>query len=430
MAKGVNAIQIYDMLLESQGWPRNQMQAFQRSQLEQLLRHAKANVPFYKSRLDCVFAADDSIDWTRWDEIPVVTRADLRDRHHEMQALTLPPGHGPTKSYFSSGSSGVPIEYTTNHVANVFRGAAWRRFYALHGIGDDVRFAHFGLHYPDKTELTESAAWTQKPTPTGDASILLINRTLSPEMKLDVMAEHAIEVVYDFATSLVQLAMCNLERGTPVRLKAVVSFGMGLEPHEVETLRQSFGGRVLSAYSSKEAGLIAFSCPETENFHICDESVLVEPVPLLTPRQDRSGILVTPFFHTAQPLIRYDQGDVVSFGENCACGSCLGVLQNIHGRADTHFLFNGTKVPIVGVDDKFLISHLKAKALQIAQTGPLQLEVRYIANTTASETERRLVSKDICRSFGLPLKVSCRRLQQLPVNAGGKQNRYVREWNG
>ncbi len=31
------------------------MWAFQSSQLEQLLRHARANVPFYKTRLDCLF---------------------------------------------------------------------------------------------------------------------------------------------------------------------------------------------------------------------------------------------------------------------------------------------------------------------------------------------------------------------------------------
>ena len=38
--------QFYDMLLESQYWPAQQLVDYQRSQLEQLLRHARANVPF------------------------------------------------------------------------------------------------------------------------------------------------------------------------------------------------------------------------------------------------------------------------------------------------------------------------------------------------------------------------------------------------
>ena len=88
--------QILEMLMESQYWPPDQMLAYQRSQLGQLLHHARAQVPFYKSSLDPVFRRNGDIDWSRWHEIPIVTRADLRDKRNEMLAATLPPGHGPT----------------------------------------------------------------------------------------------------------------------------------------------------------------------------------------------------------------------------------------------------------------------------------------------------------------------------------------------
>ena len=63
----------YEMLMESQYWPPEQMLEFQRSQLAQLLRHARATVPFYKTRLDPVFKNNGAIDWDRWNEIPIVT---------------------------------------------------------------------------------------------------------------------------------------------------------------------------------------------------------------------------------------------------------------------------------------------------------------------------------------------------------------------
>ncbi len=88
---------IFEMLMESQYWPPAIMLEYQRSQLAQLLRHARANVPFYKTRLDPVFKSNGEIDWDRWHEIPIVTRADLRDRRDEMLAASLPPGHGPVK---------------------------------------------------------------------------------------------------------------------------------------------------------------------------------------------------------------------------------------------------------------------------------------------------------------------------------------------
>ena len=115
---------IYEMLMESQYWPPEQMLEFQRSQLAQLLRHAKATVPFYKTRLDPVFSENGNIDWNRWHEIPILTRADLRTRRTELLAQELPPGHGPTRDFSTSGSSGVPITVTATSIASVKRSAA------------------------------------------------------------------------------------------------------------------------------------------------------------------------------------------------------------------------------------------------------------------------------------------------------------------
>ena len=61
--------------------------------------HARENVPFYKTRLDPLFKKNGEIDWNRWHEIPIVSRADLRDRRNELLATELPPGHGPSKTF-------------------------------------------------------------------------------------------------------------------------------------------------------------------------------------------------------------------------------------------------------------------------------------------------------------------------------------------
>ena len=84
----------------------------------------EGNGPFYKSRLDVVFKKNGEIDWDRWQEIPIVTRADLRDRREQMLTTALPPGHGPTKTFHSSGSSGVPISVEVTQLATLAKLAA------------------------------------------------------------------------------------------------------------------------------------------------------------------------------------------------------------------------------------------------------------------------------------------------------------------
>jgi phenylacetate-coenzyme A ligase PaaK-like adenylate-forming protein len=82
---------IFEMLMESQFWPPDQMLAYQRNQLSQLLHHARTQSPFYKTRLDAVFNRSGAIDWGRWHEIPIVTRAELRDNFQEKP--TVLPAH-------------------------------------------------------------------------------------------------------------------------------------------------------------------------------------------------------------------------------------------------------------------------------------------------------------------------------------------------
>ena len=149
----MNALQkqIFEMLMESQFWLPDQMLAFQRSQLTQLLLHATENVQFYKTRLDPVFKRNGDIDWDRWHEIPIVTRTDLRDRHDEMLAAALPAGHGPTKRYTTSGSSGVPVAVEVTRLWGHANRAAAHRFHKLQGI-----------------ELTKSSATVSTTTETGE----------------------------------------------------------------------------------------------------------------------------------------------------------------------------------------------------------------------------------------------------------------------
>ena len=90
---------IYEMLTESRYWPPEQMLAFQRNQLAQLLWHARQNAPFYKTRLDPVFTKDGDVDWDRWHELPIVKRHRLVDRRESMLANGLPRGHGAGSSW-------------------------------------------------------------------------------------------------------------------------------------------------------------------------------------------------------------------------------------------------------------------------------------------------------------------------------------------
>lgn len=425
--QGVTSQQIFDMLMESQHWLPDQMLAYQRSQLEQLLRHAKKNVPFYESRLDCVFRRDGSIDWDRWEEIPIVTREDLRDRRAEMQAKVLPPGHGMTKSYFTSGSTGVPIEFTTSSLADVARKAGLRRMLSLYRVPTSIRSAHISTGLPDYTPLNRKPVWYPNVDKNYSGSTLYVPQKLSAPSKLAAFREHDIEYYYDFASNVVELARANLTAIPRTSLRFVCTYGMGLLDEEVSCIRDSFGCKVISLYSSKECGLIAHSKPRSRHYLLCPELVLIEGLEYRNSGQE-IPVVATPLFNAAQPLIRYAHGDIIVPGRIGANGKRLQISE-ISGRSDTYFLFGSKKVPVVGIQDWRLVRKLKALAVQVAQTSDDTLEVRYVAATSAPDIARQNIARHLKSVFPDAKTVRVRRMVNIPRNAGGKLNRYVRELN-
>ena len=93
-------------LEETQYLAPERMEAYQRRLLDRLLRHARSQTAFYADRLAPLFRPDDSIDWDRWTDIPILTRKEAQANADALFARTVPPAAGETVTAFTSGSTG------------------------------------------------------------------------------------------------------------------------------------------------------------------------------------------------------------------------------------------------------------------------------------------------------------------------------------
>ncbi len=306
--------EFYDMLMESQYWLPETMLSYQRSQLAQLLRHARANVPFYETRLDPVFTADGDIDWDRWGEIPIVKRSDLFERRQEMLAKVLPKGHGAVSTISSSGSTGLPIQVTSNRLTTIAANANRWRAHRWHGLD-------WSRTYTARDRLDPEADWPhgQPMGPwgaPGDAAAaagrsFLLSRRATAEQTLEFLDRTGSSY---FSTGPKTLHAMGLEAerlGISVKLDCVMTQGEPAEEEDRRVIKRAFGARTLEHYGSKEGGQIASPCPDGSGMHINAESIFVEIIDAegqhCLPGQP-GRVIITPFVSTAQPLIRYDQG--------------------------------------------------------------------------------------------------------------------------
>jgi len=382
--------QFFDMLMASQYWPADRMVRYQRSQLAQLLRHAKANVPFYERRLDAVFRPSGDIDWDRWGEIPIVKRSDLLEHWEAMQADTLPAGHGPTRPSRSSGSTGLPVELTHNQLSAMSSRAALNRADRWHA-----------LDWSKSVCIWDEPAPGLAPYPVGhfagpwgppwDAEARLgrrisLSRETPPGQVLEFIERNKISYFVSRANSCHSLALEAERLGQQLRLEAFLCHGTAIRPEEREDCMRILGAKVIGLYSSNEGHKMAHPCPTGEHYHVNAELLFLEILDDAgnACRPGEMGmVVITPFYSTAQPLIRYEQGDLATPGEPCACGRSLPVVARIDGRLTNLFCFpDGRRIaPAV---QAWRLTPLDASRWQLAQTGPWAIELRYEAEHEAS----------------------------------------------
>lgn len=423
--------QFYDVLMDSQFWPIEQIVALQREQLEQLVRHARKNVPFYESRLDPLFRSNGEIDWSRWSEIPLVKRSDLREHHFAMQARQLPPGHGPVTSSASSGSTGLPISVSSPslmmlpHRAILWRCHRWNDVDWSQSIcSRQVDAAGVALWPEGLRTGNWGPAWMEGPR----GAAWQLNKATSSENTLEFLLRTGCRYFNNGPKVAHALALDAERLGVKIRLDAVLAQGGRVGQEDRDAVGRVFGARMIEHYSSKEAGQIAHPCPHGR-LHVAAESVLVEilddngrPCAPGTPGR----VVISTLYNTAQPLIRYEQGDIAVLGGPCTCGRHLPVLEQVLGRTVAIFRHPDGRALA------WLMPHQHREKLgcdfwQIAQTGPNHFEVRYVPVSGKPSDPEAFIAAFRSVYFE-DAEVRLVELKNLPLTEGGKFLEYVNEY--
>lgn len=375
--------QFYEMLMESQWWSAAQLLDYQRSQLSQLLRHAKANVPFYEHRLDAVLKPNGDIDWDRWSEIPIIRRQDMIDHRDAMQARELPPGHGPTAVFHTSGSTGLPIDITSTALGSIADlGFRWR-MHRWHQL-DWSRTLVSRLGSASDSELFGGANALGPWGPSWDAKseeggAWIMDRDLPNPEVIALYRKYDGSYFNSGAASSHVMARDSERLGLEMRIDAILTQGNIVRESDRAICRRVFGARLIETYSSKEGGQLAHEC-QHGSLHLNVEGSLLEVLddqgrPC---RADETGrVVITPIFQTAQPLIRYAQGDLASLGKPCACGRHSPTLAGVVGRNISVFTHPSGEAKVVTYLPDSVRELLQSAHLQVAQIGPTSYEVRY-----------------------------------------------------
>lgn len=344
---------LYENLRRSETFSRQKVIDHQRRLLERLLRQARSHVPFYRDsgRLDPLFRADGSIDWSRWGDIPILTRRAAKENEAALQAEWLPPEMLPATEDMTSGSTGVPLRYRRTKLSRIASSALLGRAIDWHDRGAigtvaAVRSVPPGLAAQEAT---------------GSVTIPL---HLPAKDQLALLEKAAPTHLVTYPNQL--LAWLDFDTRRAFRnLRLAVLTGEMIAPETRARLAQELDIKLIEAYATSEVGAVAFEGPEGGTLLICEENVLFE---CLDETPDRPGrVVLTPLYNHATPLIRYAPGDFAVLDPGRADKALRGI-RRIVGRERNLFLTPNGELFYPSVAARLFVPILDHREWQLVQT--------------------------------------------------------------
>lgn len=427
---------IFEMLQDSQYWPKKQMRSFQEQQLAQLLKFSRDNVPFYKDRLANAFTSEGNVNWDSWEQIPILTRDDLINHRDLLLAHELPPGHGNIADHLGSGTMGKPVSSRHNSLvplvsqAALFRGLSWHNvdfgevFCQIEG--DDPEFAQ----WPKGQALGPwGPHWDER---SAKGNMLQINRNTSPENIAEYINRNAVNYLSGRPNRILSVARVLKNNNLNHLLSAIVTLSESPSEDVREECREVYGAEIISVYSSKEVYNIAHQCSAGNGYHVNAELLLLEVLdsrghPCVLGEPGRA--IITSFFNTSQPFIRYDIGDQIVMGRACGCSVQLPLIEKIIGRTNHLFRFPPERFVGLTLPPKSM-KLIAAKSWQIAQIEPLHIEVRFVPDGSQRNPNFASIVELIRSRTDGRVQVSFKQITVLPLTPSGKFIEYVCELPG
>jgi phenylacetate-CoA ligase len=427
--------------LEQTQWlPPAELKELQLKQLNIILKHAQAFVPFHRERwAKAGIKLSETLTEDFFLKLPITRRQDIQEAGDQFVAQSIPREHGGIEFNTTSGSTGRPVRFGRTAMNKI----SWLTFalrehfwHERHFSGKScaIRWAKLGeATAPNGLSSTNWGEVIDPIFPSGPSSLLNVTSKLSEQF--DWLHREKPDYLISFPSNLLALSQYAQQNGLKLpQLKHLRVVGETLTAEMRKKLEESWSTSVIDIYTCEEAGYLAMQCPQAEHFHVQSENVILEivddegrPCPVgVTGR-----VLITSLNNFATPLIRYELGDYAEFGQPCACGRGLPVIKRILGRKRNRLIMADGEsryslFPYLGEHGQIAsVTGVKVKQFQCVQHTVQRVEIKLVTERELTLEEQERVTQLMRGRLGYPFEIFYTFLEDIPRGPNGKFEEFM-----
>jgi len=415
----------FETLLRTQFLAPDRLMAYQADLAEPLIRHARAHVPFYRDsgRLDALFTPDDAINWSRWKEVPILTRAEAQKNTEALYSEFVPENCGQVTTGYTTGSTGIPLRYRmTSNLADVGsamleRALVWASLPAGLSMAWFMNDREHVLAYPEGKTYSSVIR--------GKTRVIHYLAVQTPiENQGRFLACRRPDVVIGYPGALALLAENLPADLSDHRFVLAICMGEVITDQTRAMIEQGFKCPVMDFYSGSEFGPVAIEDCKSHRLYVCEESVFVEFKPRPDFAEADKGLvelIFTPFYNYAMPLIRYATGDfAVLDHEPPPDRRTLRRLQRVAGRERNFFILPSGRLWWPTYQSGILGSLLDYTQMQFAQTARDRIELRFASANSEPIKDAEKLYAYLRKVPPEPMEIVVKRVAGIARRASGK----------
>jgi len=334
----VEVLALRDTYLKMSRTPMKELDLSLRDELIQLVRHSVNTSQWWRNQMK-----NANLNATSMQELvstlPITSRSDVQDDFEEMK-IYIP--NTDLKDYIlqkTTGSTGQPIQvikynplYSRDIDAITLLEWKWHK----RDVRKKMGLFRLGANDADEVRAGPPLEYLGNAAPMFQRSS--VDRTT--DELLDALVQHKPSYLLTNPMSLKLIAQAQMEKPRKISpIEQILTLADRVDDSLREIVLKAFNAKIVDRYSSVEFGMIALQCPEHNHLHVIVPNVHLEvvdeknkPIPIGEPGR----VLITGLHTFAMPMIRYEQGDIVTLGKTCDTGITWPVIESVHGRVRSY----------------------------------------------------------------------------------------------
>lgn len=320
-----NLIKLYNdnikfQYLQSQ----NEIDAYLNERSREIYRYHLRYNQGYRNFLEAKGVDLSTAENLPWNEIPLITKADMRDNQDMIIKNNV-------YNYTASGgSTNEPFIYPASKESAL---SMWPAHWVVHeqcGVKPYSPILML-MAYNDSTKTLKKKIYHWL------SNFYTFNSFTMTESQMKEMCKtiikKKIQLIYGYSSSINQFLRYLRDSNTYINIKGIVTTSDNKIKESYYLAKKYCSCEVYDQYGVHDGDLFAFECKCHNGLHILHNKCRVEVV--------ENSIISTAINNTAFPFIRYVTGDITNgdlIKDKCSCGRSLYRINGVSGRNTYMFL--------------------------------------------------------------------------------------------